>query len=37
MIECWTFYFRPLSRPAFETRNGTTKFNAHRTQAAVVA
>jgi hypothetical protein len=28
---------RPLSNPAFETRNGTTKFKAHRTHVAVVA
>ncbi len=31
------FYRRPLSSPAFETRNGTTKFKAHRTHVAVVA
>src|ERR671922_92748 len=28
---------RPLSRPALDTSNGTTKFSAQRTQVAVVA
>jgi hypothetical protein len=28
---------RALSKPAFETRNGTTKFNVQRTHVAAVA
>ena len=29
--------WRALTKPAFETRNGTTKFSAQRTQVAAVA